>query len=172
VLATLGATVAVFQEGAFGLMEGQPIVSFMPIFLIGLVFGLAMDYQVFLVTRMREAHVHGASTYEAVIDGFRNSARVVAAAAVIMISVFAAFILIDEPIIKSMGFALAIAVFFDAFVVRMALIPALMHLLGEKAWYLPRWLDRLLPDIDVEGEKLERPHLRTDGVDEKELVGV
>jgi RND superfamily putative drug exporter len=172
VLATLGATVAVFQEGAFGLMEGQPIVSFMPIFLIGLVFGLAMDYQVFLVTRMREAHVHGASTYEAVIDGFRNSARVVAAAAVIMISVFAAFILIDEPIIKSMGFALAIAVFFDAFVVRMALIPALMHLLGEKAWYLPRWLDRLLPDIDVEGEKLERPHLRTDGVDEKQLVGV
>jgi RND superfamily putative drug exporter len=172
VLATLGATVAVFQEGAFGLMEGQPIVSFMPIFLIGLVFGLAMDYQVFLVTRMREAHVHGASTYEAVIDGFRNSARVVAAAAVIMISVFAAFILIDEPIIKSMGFALAIAVFFDAFVVRMALIPALMHLLGEKAWYLPRWLDRLLPDVDVEGEKLERPHLRSDGVDEKELVGV
>jgi RND superfamily putative drug exporter len=172
VLATLGATVAVFQEGAFGLMEGQPIVSFMPIFLIGLVFGLAMDYQVFLVTRMREAHVHGASTYEAVIDGFRNSARVVAAAAVIMISVFAAFILIDEPIIKSMGFALAIAVFFDAFVVRMALIPALMHLLGEKAWYLPRWLDRLMPDIDVEGEKLGRPHLRTGGVDEKELVGV
>ncbi len=162
VLATLGATVAVFQEGAFGLMEGQPIVSFMPIFLIGLVFGLAMDYQVFLVTRMREAHVHGASTHEAVVDGFRNSARVVAAAAVIMISVFAAFILIDEPIIKSMGFALAIAVFFDAFVVRMALIPALMHLMGEKAWWLPRWLDRLLPDVDVEGAQLERPHLRQD----------
>ena len=93
VLATLGVTVAVFQEGAFGLMEGQPIVSFMPIFLIGLVFGLAMDYQVFLVTRMREAHVHGMSTREAVVDGFRNSARVVTAAAVIMISVFAAFIL-------------------------------------------------------------------------------
>ena len=160
VLATLGATVAVFQEGAFGLMEGQPIVSFMPIFLIGLVFGLAMDYQVFLVTRMREAHVHGASTHEAVVDGFRNSARVVAAAAVIMISVFAAFILIDEPIIKSMGFALAVAVFFDAFVVRMALIPALMYLLGEKAWYLPRWLDRLLPNVDVEGEALDREHMR------------
>lgn len=176
VLATLGATVAVFQEGAFGLMEGQPIVSFMPIFLIGLVFGLAMDYQVFLVTRMREAHVHGATTYEAVIDGFRNSARVVAAAAVIMISVFAAFILIDEPIIKSMGFALAIAVFFDAFVVRMALIPALMHLLGEKAWYLPRWLDRILPNVDVEGEQLERPHLRQEPgrhrADADELVSV
>ena len=137
VLATLGATVAVFQEGAFGLMEGQPIVSFMPIFLIGVVFGLAMDYQVFLVTRMREAHVHGATTHEAVVDGFRNSARVVAAAAVIMISVFAAFMLKDDPIIKSMGFALAVAVFFDAFIVRMALIPALMYLLGEKAWWLP-----------------------------------
>ncbi|MCW2846529.1 MAG: rane protein [Marmoricola sp.] len=177
VLATLGATVAVFQEGAFGLMEGQPIVSFMPIFLIGLVFGLAMDYQVFLVTRMREAHVHGATTHEAVVDGFRNSARVVAAAAVIMISVFAAFILIDEPIIKSMGFALAIAVFFDAFVVRMALIPALMHLLGEKAWYLPKWLDRLLPNVDVEGAQLVRPHLQhaDDGrhrAEDEELVSV
>ena len=150
---------AVFQEGAFGLMEGQPIVSFMPIFLIGLVFGLAMDYQVFLVTRMREAHVHGATTREAVVDGFRNSARVVAAAAVIMISVFAAFMLQDEPIIKSMGFALAVAVFFDAFVVRMALIPALMYLMGEKAWWLPAWLDRILPNVDVEGENLHRPHL-------------
>jgi RND superfamily putative drug exporter len=98
VLATLGATVAVFQNGALGLMQGQPIISFMPVFLIGVVFGLAMDYQVFLVTRIREAHVHGASFREAVVDGFRNSARVVAAAAAIMISVFAAFILIDVPI--------------------------------------------------------------------------
>nr|WP_218848988.1 MMPL family transporter [Nocardioides perillae] len=155
VLATLGATVAVFQEGAFGLLEGQPIVSFMPIFLIGVVFGLAMDYQVFLVTRVREAHVHGASPREAVVDGFRGSARVVAAAAVIMTSVFAAFMLQDQPIIKSMGFALAVAVVLDAFVVRMTLIPALMYLLGERAWWLPRWLDRLLPDVDVEGEKLQ-----------------
>ncbi|MCW2845041.1 MAG: ydfJ 1, partial [Nocardioides sp.] len=160
VLATLGATVAVFQEGAFGLMEGQPIVSFMPIFLIGVVFGLAMDYQVFLVTRIREAHVHGASPREAVVDGFRNSARVVTAAAIIMTSVFAAFMLQDEPIIKSMGFALAVAVVFDAFVVRMALIPAVMYLLGDKAWWLPGWLDRILPNVDVEGEGLVRPHLR------------
>ncbi|MCW2851268.1 MAG: rane transport protein [Nocardioides sp.] len=171
VLATLGVTVAVFQEGTFGLVEGQPIVSFMPIFLIGLVFGLAMDYQVFLVTRMREAHVHGMSTREAVVDGFRNSARVVAAAGVIMISVFAAFILIDEPIIKSMGFALAVAVFFDAFIVRMTLIPALMYLLGEKAWWLPAWLDRLLPNVDVEGEKLVRPHLAGHSL-EDELEGL
>ena len=97
VLATLGATVAVFQDGAFGLMEGQPIVSFMPIFLIGVVFGLAMDYQVFLVTRIREAHVHGADFRESVVDGFRNSARVVSAAALIMISVFAAFMLATRP---------------------------------------------------------------------------
>jgi RND superfamily putative drug exporter len=156
VLATLGATVAVFQEGAFGLMEGQPIVSFMPIFLIGVVFGLAMDYQVFLVTRMREAHIHGADPRESVVDGFRNSARVVTAAAVIMTSVFAAFILQDEPIVKSMGFALAAAIVFDAFLVRMTLIPALMYLMGERAWWLPRWLDRILPNVDVEGEQLLR----------------
>jgi RND superfamily putative drug exporter len=156
VLATLGATVAVFQEGMFGLFEPQPIVSFMPIFLIGLVFGLAMDYQVFLVTRMREAHVHGMSTREAVVDGFRNSARVVTAAATIMIAVFAAFMLQSEPIVQSMGFALASAIVFDAFIVRLVLIPATLYLLGEKAWWLPKWLDRVLPNVDVEGESLER----------------
>jgi len=167
VLATLGATVAVFQNGAFGLMEGQPIVSFMPIFLIGVVFGLAMDYQVFLVTRIREAHVHGYSMREAIVDGFRNSARVVAAAAAIMTAVFAAFMLQDEPIVKSMGFALAAAVVFDAFIVRMVLIPATLYLLGDRAWWLPRWLDRLLPDVDVEGEKLDRPHLRDTSYDDE-----
>jgi RND superfamily putative drug exporter len=163
VLATLGATVAVFSQGAFGLFEGQPIVSFMPIFLIGLVFGLAMDYQVFLVTRMREAHLHGRSTAEAVIDGFRNSARVVTAAATIMIAVFAAFMLQEDAIIKSMGFALAAAIVFDAFIVRMALIPALLFLLGERAWWIPTWLDKILPNVDVEGEKLQRPHLAAGG---------
>jgi RND superfamily putative drug exporter len=159
VLATLGATVLIFQEGTFGLMEGQPIVSFMPIFLIGVVFGLAMDYQVFLVSRMREAHVHGMSTRESVVDGFRNSARVVTAAATIMTAVFAAFMLQDDAIAKSMGFALAAAVVFDAFIVRMVLIPSLLYMLGEKAWWLPRWLDRILPNVDVEGEKLQREHL-------------
>jgi RND superfamily putative drug exporter len=156
VLATLGATVAIFQEGAFGLFEGQPIVSFMPIFLIGMVFGLAMDYQVFLVTRMREAHVHGLSTREAVVDGFRNSARVVVAAASIMTAVFAGFILEDDAMVKSMGFALAASIVFDAFVVRMVLIPATLYLLGERAWWLPAWLDRILPEVDVEGAALER----------------
>ncbi|MET3961194.1 RND superfamily putative drug exporter [Marmoricola sp. OAE513] len=166
VLATLGATVLFFQKGTFGFMEGQPVVSFIPIFIIGVVFGLAMDYQVFLVTRMREAHVHGASPYEAVVDGFRGSARVVTAAAVIMTAVFAGFMLEDDAVIKSFGFALATAVVLDAFVVRMVLIPALMYLMGEKAWWIPAWLDRILPDVDVEGEKLERPahkpeHLET-----------
>jgi RND superfamily putative drug exporter len=159
VTATLGAVVAVFQEGTFGLFPGQPIISFIPIFLIGLVFGLAMDYQVFLVTRIREAHVHGSSYREAIVDGFRNSARVVTAAALIMMSVFGGFMFMSEPILQSMGFALAAAVFFDAFIVRMCLIPALMYLMGERAWWLPRWLDHLLPNIDVEGEGLHRPHL-------------
>ena len=166
VLATLGVTVAIFQQGTFGLMEGQPIVSFMPIFLIGVVFGLAMDYQVFLVTRIREAHVHGYSMKGAIVDGFRNSARVVTAAATIMTAVFAAFMLQDEPIVKSMGFALAAAVVFDAFIVRMVLIPATLYLLGDRAWWLPRWLDRLLPDVDVEGERLDRPYLRDSSYDD------
>lgn len=157
VLATLGATILVFQEGVGGFFDGAPLMSFMPILVIGIVFGLAMDYQVFLVTRMREAFVHGASAREAVVDGFRHGARVVAAAAAIMISVFAAFMLQDEPLIQSIGFALAAAVFFDAVIVRMTLIPALMYLMGDKAWWLPRWLDRILPDVDVEGEKLGRP---------------
>ncbi|NLV80154.1 MAG: MMPL family transporter [Rhodococcus sp.] len=157
VLATFGATVAVFQEGWGGLIANpQPIVSFMPIILIGVVFGLAMDYQVFLVTRMREEYVHGASATEAIRSGFTHGARVVSAAAVIMISVFAAFIAEPDSLIKSIGFALAAAVFFDAFIVRMVIIPSIMALLGDKAWWLPKWLDRILPNVDVEGEKLSR----------------
>ncbi|WP_027506615.1 MMPL family transporter [Rhodococcus sp. UNC23MFCrub1.1] len=160
VLATFGATVFIFQEGGLGLISNpQPIVSFMPIFLIGVVFGLAMDYQVFLVSRMREAYVHGATASDAIVTGFKYGARVVAAAAVIMISVFAAFMLEPDSFIKSIGFALAAAVFFDAFIVRMILIPAVMALLGDKAWYLPKWLDKILPNVDIEGEKLVR---RTD----------
>lgn len=168
--ATFGATVAVFQEGWFGLVSDPgPIISFLPIFLIGIVFGLAMDYQVFLVTRMREKFVTGdtdRTAQEAVITGFQRSARVVTCAAIIMISVFAAFILSPDSVAKSMGFALAVAVVFDAFVVRMVFIPAVMSLLGEKAWYLPRWLDRLLPDVDVEGDKMRS----ADDTDSREQV--
>lgn len=179
VLATLGATILVFQEGVGGFFDGAPLMSFMPILVIGIVFGLAMDYQVFLVTRMREAFVHGKSAREAVVDGFRHGARVVAAAAAIMISVFSAFMLQDQPLIQSIGFALAAAVFFDAVIVRMTLIPALMYLMGDKAWWLPRWLDRILPNVDVEGEKLDRPGQtpasetfdEADEPEERELVG-
>ncbi|MGW0869675.1 MMPL family transporter [Streptomyces sp. NPDC002740] len=158
--ATLGVIVAVFQWGwlkdLFGVQETAPIVSVLPILLIGVVFGLAMDYEVFLVTRMREEYVHGAEPTQAVVQGFRHSARVVTAAAIIMISVFSGFLLDDVALIKSIGLGLGSAVFFDAFVVRMTIVPAVMALLGRRAWALPRWLDRVLPDVDVEGEKLRQ----------------
>ncbi|MEX5637587.1 MMPL family transporter [Parafrankia sp. FMc2] len=161
VIATFGAVVAVFQWGwladLLGVDSTGPIVSILPIFLIGVLFGLAMDYEVFLVTRMREEFVHGLAPDDAVISGFRHGARVVTAAAIIMISVFAGFILSEDAIIKSMGFALAFGVLVDAFIVRMTLVPAVMSLLGRRAWWLPGWLDRHLPDIDVEGKKLLKP---------------
>ncbi|MCQ0023092.1 MMPL family transporter [Streptomyces somaliensis DSM 40738] len=160
VVAALGAVVAVFQWGwlgpVFGVEQTGPIMSMMPIFMVGVVFGLAMDYEVFLVTRMREAYVHGERPGEAVVTGFRHGARVVTAAAVIMIAVFAGFIGSSEQMVKMIGFGLAAAVLFDAFVVRMAIVPAVLALLGRKAWWLPRWLDRVLPDVDVEGERLRR----------------
>ncbi|MFC9685049.1 MMPL family transporter [Streptomyces sp. NPDC056948] len=158
VTAALGAVVAVFQWGwladVFGVDQPSPIMSTMPIFMIGVVFGLAMDYEVFLVTRMREAYVHGARPAEAVVTGFRYGGRVVAAAAAIMISVFSGFIVEDNDFVKMIGFGLAAAVLFDAFLVRMTIVPALFALLGKSAWWLPRWLDRLLPNLDVEGAKL------------------
>ncbi|MDT0341476.1 MMPL family transporter [Streptomyces litchfieldiae] len=158
--AALGAVVAVFQWGwaadLFGVSQTAPVMSLMPVFMIGVVFGLAMDYEVFLLTRMREAHVHGESPHQAVTTGFRHSGRVVAAAAFIMISVFAGFIGMTDPIVKTMGVGLATAVAFDAFVVRMAMAPAVLGLLGRRAWWLPRSLDRMLPNVDVEGEALNR----------------
>ncbi|MER6183908.1 MMPL family transporter [Streptomyces sp. NPDC001652] len=161
VLAALGAVVAVFQWGwgaeLLGVEQSGPIMSLMPIFLVGIVFGLAMDYEVFLVSRMREAYVHGDRPAQAIVTGFRHSARVVAAAAVIMIAVFSGFIGAQESMIKTMGFGLAVAVLFDAFVVRMAIVPAVLALLGDKAWWLPGRLDRLLPRVDVEGAGLGTP---------------
>ncbi|MBB4985971.1 MULTISPECIES: MMPL family transporter [Streptomyces] len=158
VVAALGAVVAVFQWGwlgsLFGVEQTGPIMSMMPIFMVGVVFGLAMDYEVFLVTRMREAYVHGERPGEAIVTGFRHSARVVTAAAVIMIAVFSGFIGMDDQMVKMIGFGLAAAVLFDAFVVRMAIVPAVLALLGHKAWWLPKWLDRILPNVDVEGESL------------------
>ncbi|MFI7540805.1 MMPL family transporter [Actinoplanes sp. NPDC049599] len=156
--ATFGITVLVFQEGHLaglvGLDTPGPLISFLPILLIGILFGLAMDYEVFLVSRMREDFVHGETAHEATISGMGHGARVVTAAALIMTSVFAGFILLDDPVIKSMGFALAIGVAIDAFVVRMTIVPAVISLLDRSAWWLPRWLDRVLPNVDIEGERL------------------
>jgi RND superfamily putative drug exporter len=160
VLASLGVVVLAFQQGhGAGLLGAEhtgPIMSLMPIFLVGIVFGLAMDYEVFLVSRMREAHVHGGTPGESVTEGFRHSARVVAAAALIMVAVFAGFVSEEDSMIKMIRFGLASAVLLDAFVVRMALVPAVLALLGHRAWWLPAWLDRLLPRVDVEGEALHR----------------
>ncbi|MFJ9673011.1 MMPL family transporter [Streptomyces sp. NPDC101221] len=175
VMAALGAVVAVFQwgwlSGLMGVEETGPVMSMMPIFMVGVVFGLAMDYEVFLVTRMREAFVHGEKPHQAVVTGFKHGARVVTAAAVIMMAVFAGFIGSSESMVKMIGFGLAIAVFFDAFVVRMAIVPAVLALLGKKAWWLPKWLDRALPNVDVEGEGLRTAGERGSGPDEdRELV--
>ncbi|MEU8051797.1 MMPL family transporter [Micromonospora haikouensis] len=170
VAATFGITVAVFQEGTLaglvGLDTPGPLVSFLPILLIGILFGLAMDYEVFLVSRMREDYVHGDTARQATINGMGHGARVVTAAALIMISVFGGFVFLDDPVIKSMGFALAAGVAIDAFVVRMTIVPAVMSLLNTAAWWIPRWLDRILPNVDVEGEGL-RAHLA-----DKEPAGV
>ncbi|MDX3229020.1 MMPL family transporter [Streptomyces sp. ME19-01-6] len=160
VLAAFGAVVAVFQWGwgadLLGVEQTGPIMSLMPIFLVGIVFGLAMDYEVFLVTRMREAYVHGDRPGQAIVTGFRHSARVVVAAALIMMAVFSGFVGSAESMVKMIGFGLATAVLLDAFVVRMALVPAVLALLGDRAWWLPRRLDKVLPNLDVEGEALSR----------------
>ena len=155
-----GAVVAVYQWGWLGAIFGTgntttpSIISFLPIILIGVLFGLAMDYQVFMVSGMREAYVHGADARPAVVRGFTAGSRVVTAAAIIMTSVFSGFILAPDAIIASIGFALGIGVLADAFLVRMTIVPAVMTLLGKTAWYIPQWLDRVLPSVDIEGEKL------------------
>jgi RND superfamily putative drug exporter len=161
--AAFGAVVAVFQKGfaadLIGVEQTAPIISLLPILIIGILFGLAMDYQVFLVSRMREEHVHGADATTSVTEGFRHGARVVTAAALIMAAVFSGFVLEDDAVIKSVGLALAVGILVDAFVVRMTLIPAVMALLGERAWWLPRPLARVLPRVDIEGTSLGRARI-------------
>ncbi|MFD5633479.1 MMPL family transporter [Streptomyces sp. NPDC127077] len=159
--AALGAVVAVFQwgwlAGALGVEQTGPIASTMPIFMVGIVFGLAMDYEVFLVTRMREAHAAGQSSRQAIVTGFHHGGRVVTAAAAIMTAVFGSFIASGEDSVKMIGLGLAVAVLLDAFVVRMTIVPAVLALLGDTAWWLPKWLRRVLPDVDVEGRGLRGP---------------
>lgn len=158
ILATFGCTTAVFQwgwlGGLFGIDTAGPLLSFMPIIITGILYGLAMDYQVFLVSSMREAYVHGHRGTESVVYGYNHASRVVLAAAVIMVSVFAGFIFTEDIIIKQIGFALTIGIFIDAFIVRMTLVPAVMAIFDSKAWWMPKWLDRMLPNLDVEGDKL------------------
>ena len=156
--AAFGATVAVHQwgwaGGLLGVTHPGPLLSFMPIILIGVLFGLAMVYQMFLVSGMHEARAHGEDSRTAVRSGFVHGAKVVTAAAVIMTSVFLGFAFSHLAMVRPIGFGLAVGVLVDAILVRMTLTPAVMHLLGDRAWYIPRWLDRLLPDLDVEGVKL------------------
>lgn len=169
VLATFGITTAVFQWGwlhsLFGFDTGGPLLSFMPIMVTGILYGLAMDYQVFLVSSMRESYVHGHQGTESVVRGYNQASRVVVAAAVIMVSVFAGFIFTHDIMIKQIGFALAVGILIDAFIVRMVLVPAVMAIFGDKAWRLPKWLDRMLPNLDVEGDKLIAELKAKDGAD-------
>ncbi|QNE45733.1 MMPL family transporter [Glaciihabitans sp. INWT7] len=161
-LATFGGLTAIYQYGwlsaVFGVHDPAPILSFLPVIEVGVLFGLAMDYQLFLVSGMREAYAHGAPAKIAVQRGLHAGRSVVTAAAIIMISVFSGFIFSESSTIRPIGFGLAFGVLLDAFIVRMLLIPAAMHLLGRAAWWLPKWLDRIIPDVDVEGAKLERTH--------------
>lgn len=158
--AAFGLVVAVYQWGwlgsVFDVANPGAVLSFLPIILIGVLFGLAMDYQVFIASGMRESYMHGAPAKKAVRIGFSHAGAVVTAAAIIMVSVFAGFIFSHLTMVRPLGFAMAFGVLLDAFVVRMTIVPAVMYLLGEKTWWLPKWLDRILPDVDVEGARLER----------------
>lgn len=156
--ATLGAVVFFVQDGhfqnLFGFPAASPILAFLPVILIGILFGLAMDYEVFLVSKMREVYTHTGDPKRAILEGMRESGKVVVSAGLIMMSVFIGFMLAPDSIIKSIGMALTFGVFFDAFIVRMTIVPAVMALMGKSAWYLPKWLDKILPNIDVEGESI------------------
>ena len=158
--ASFGLVVGLFQDGHLDSLIGVdttgPVTSFLPIILMAVLFGLAMDYEVFLVSRMREDYVRHHDPRSAVQAGARNAGRVVTAAALIMFAVFASFVSGDSMILKQIAFALAVGVLLDAFLIRMTLVPAVLALTGHAAWWLPRWLDRFLPDLDIEGESLHR----------------
>ncbi|WP_309127569.1 MMPL family transporter [Microbacterium sp.] len=170
IVAAFGVVAAVFEWGWFAdalhVARTGPIISFMPIVLMGVLFGLAMDYQVFLVSRMREDYVHDADRHDpatrrkaairAVRTGFSGTARVVTAAALIMFAVFVAFVPEGDSSLKPIALGLAAGIAIDAFLVRMTLIPAVMAILGDRAWRIPRWLERVLPHVDIEGEAVER----------------
>lgn len=167
-VAALGGVTAIYQFGwagaVFGVDSTGPVLSILPTMLVGILFGLAMDYQIFIASGIREAFVHGSSARLAVVEGVRGGRAVVTAAAIIMAAVFGGFIFGDSSVVRPLGFGLAFGVLLDAFVVRMLLVPAALHLLGKSAWWIPRWLDRLLPDIDIEGASLR------DAVDDTKIA--
>jgi RND superfamily putative drug exporter len=158
IAAAFGVVVAIFQWGWLGSLVGaseeQPILAFMPMFLFSILFGLSMDYEVFLMSRIREAYDHGKNTPDAVVEGLGVTARVITAAAAIMVVVFLSFVVAPDPILKQFGVGLAVAIFVDATVVRMILVPAVMELMGEWNWWFPKWLDRSIPHVNVEGSVL------------------
>ncbi|MBC7275505.1 MMPL family transporter [Nocardioides sp.] len=176
VAASFGVVAAVFEWGwgadLFNVAKVGPVIAFFPIILMGVLFGLAMDYEVFLVSRMREDFVHTGDARRSVDTGFTASARVVTAAAIIMIAVFAAFVPNGDPIVKPMALGLTVGVLIDAFLVRMTLVPAVLALLGPRAWWLPRWLDRRMPVLDIEGEALVHHLEHADFVDSHGEVAV
>ncbi|MEY2965957.1 MAG: hypothetical protein RLY50_7 [Actinomycetota bacterium] len=157
--AAYGVIVAVFQWGwladLFGVGKAGPVEAWAPMFLFAIVFGLSMDYEVFLLSRMREEYVRTGDNTTSVADGVAATARVITAAALIMVCVFAAFVLAPDRQLKLFGLGMAVAVFVDATIVRMLIVPATMELLGDRNWWIPRWLDRVLPRIDVEGTHVE-----------------
>ena len=155
--AAYGVIVAVFQRGwgaeLIGLESTIPVIPFIPMFMFAVLFGLSMDYEVFLLSRVREEYVRTGDSSAAVIRGIASTARVITSAALIMICVFMGFVLDDDPATKMMGLGLATAVLVDATIVRMVLVPSTMTLLGRANWWLPAWLDRLLPDVDIDGTR-------------------
>ena len=158
-VATLGFTTLIMQEGfmseLFGVDTTGPLLAFLPVITIGLLFGLAMDYEVFLMSRIHEEYSKTGNNEHAIKVGIKESGPVVVAAALIMFSVFIAFVFQDDVMIKSMGLSLAFGILFDAFIVRLLLIPALTQLFGKASWYMPAWLNRILPHVDIEGHALQ-----------------
>jgi RND superfamily putative drug exporter len=172
--AAYGVIVAIFQWGWIksfvGIGKEGPIEAWIPMMLFAIVFGLSMDYEVFLLSRIREEYDRTGDNALAVADGLAATARVITAAAAIMVCVFASFVLGDQRSIKLFGVGLAVAVFIDATIVRLVLVPATMELLGARNWWMPKWLDRLLPRLNVEGEKAAPPP-PDDDIEDRELVG-
>ncbi len=171
--AAYGVLVMVFQwgwgAGLIGLESTVPIVSFLPMFMFAVLFGLSMDYEVFLLSRVREEYLETGDNDRAVISGIATTARVITSAALIMIAVFGGFVLGDDPTIKMLGLGLATAIFVDATVVRIVLVPATMKLMGDRNWWMPAWLDRILPTVDIEGETgLPAPEF--EAVDDEEIA--